>query len=235
MFIKEAMEVFWQTLKDTWEELYSLAIVNLVWLFAWALPLGLASASGLPAVFFPVLILSLGLFAVGTSGVYYVANRVAHAKTFHFYDFVEGIKIYWWRALLWLLINVAAIYLIILNLQFYPSVFQGSWVIFISGFWLAILAFWLAMQVYYWPLVIQQEKPKLLLGWRNAAYLLLANPFYAFFVISFAIVLLVISAALTLPFVFVGMAMQAVLGSNAVLTLLYKFGIIENPRPPLRS
>ena len=104
MLIKEAMGVFWQTLKDTWEELYSLAIVNLVWLFSWALPLGLASASGLPIVFFPVAILSVGIFAVTTSGIYYVANRVAHAKTFHFYDFVEGIKKgYYWGEMSWIL------------------------------------------------------------------------------------------------------------------------------------
>ena len=50
MLIKEAMKVFWQSLKDTWEELYSIAIVNLVWLFSWALPLGLAFGTGIPAV-----------------------------------------------------------------------------------------------------------------------------------------------------------------------------------------
>lgn len=42
MMIREAMGVFWQTLKDTWEELYSLAIVNLAWLFAFLVPLSLA-------------------------------------------------------------------------------------------------------------------------------------------------------------------------------------------------
>jgi len=231
MLISEAMSVFWQTLKDTWEELYPLAIVNLVWLFSWAIPIGIGSAVGLWYVFFPTAVLSLLIFAVSTSGIYYVAARVAHAKTFHFYDFIQGIKLYWWRAILWLLVNAGVIFMIILNLRFYPSAFQGGWVIFVSGLWLALLVFWLAMQVYYWPLIMQQEEPKLLMGWRNAAYLILANPFYSFFIISFAIVLLAISVALTLPFVFVGMGMQAVLASNAVLTLLFSFGIIEDPRP----
>ncbi len=231
MRIREAMGVFWQTLKDTWEELFSLAIVNLVWLFSWALPIGLASASGIPAVFYPVVILGICIFAVTTAGIYYVTGRVAHGKTFHFYDFIDGCKIYWWRALLWLLINVAVIFMIIVNLRFYPSVFTGTWVVFISGLWLALLVFWLAMQVYYWPLIMQQEEPKLLRGFRNAAYLLLANPFYAFFVVSFSLVLLAISIGLTLPFVFVGMALQGLLGNNAVLTLLFSFGVIEDPRP----
>ena len=235
MLIKEAMGVFWQTLKDTWEELYSLAIVNLVWLFSWALPIALASASGLPIVIIPVALLSICIFAVTTAGMYYVTARVAHAKTFHFYDFIDGIKLYWWRALLWLLVNIVIVLLIILNLQFYPSVFQGAWVIFVSGFWLAVLVFWVAMQVYYWPLIMRQEEPQklrgMLLGWRNAAYLLLANPFYAFFIVSFVFVLLGLSIALTLPFVFVGMGLQGLLGNNAVLTLLFSFGVIEDPRP----
>jgi hypothetical protein len=235
MLIREAMGVFWQTLKDTWEELYSLAMVNLVWLFSWSLPIGLGAATRLPIVIIATAILSLGLLPVTTVGVYYVADRVAHAKTFHFSDFVDGIKLYWWRALIWLLANVVIIALISLNLWFYPANFEGFWVIIVGGLWLAALFFWIAMQMYYWPLLIQQEEPKMLLTWRNSAYLMLANPFYAFFITCFSIVLLAISVALTLPFVFVGMAILAVLGSNAVLTLLAKFGVIEDPRPkPLR-
>ena len=235
MLIKEAMSVFWQTLKDTWEELYSLALVNLVWLFSWSLPIGLGTVTKVPIVIALTALVSLGLLPVTTVGVYYVANRVAHGKTFHFSDFVDGIKLYWWRAIIWLLANVAVIFLICLNLWFYPANFEGLWVILVGGLWLAVLFFWIVMQVYYWPLLIQQEEPKMLRAWRNSAYLMLANPFYAFFIICFTIVLLGLSVALTLPFVFVGMAIPAVLGSNAVLTLLAKFGVIEEPRPkPLR-
>ena len=71
----------------------------------------------------------------------------------------------------------------------------------------------------------------MLLAWRNAAFMVLANPFYAFFVVSFSVVLLGVSAALTLPLVFIGMALLGLLGNNAVLTLLVKFGIIEEARP----
>ena len=92
MMIREAMSVFWQTLKDTWEELFQLAIVNLVWLFS------ALTIIGLP---------------VTTAGMYYVTNRVAHGKTFHFSDFIDGIKLYWWRSLLWFLANVVIILLVL--------------------------------------------------------------------------------------------------------------------------
>ncbi len=212
MMIREAMSVFWQTLKDTWEELFSLAIANLVWLFS------ALTIIGLP---------------VTTAGMYYVTNRVAHGKTFHFADFIEGIKLYWWRSLLWFLANIVMILLFWMNVRFYPENFEGIWTIIVSGLWMALLAFWLGMQVYFWPLLIEQEQPKMLLAWRNCAYLILANPFYAFFVVAFSIVLFGISAALTLPLIFVGMALLGLLGNNAVLILLEKFGIIKEARPKI--
>jgi len=233
--IREAMGVFWQTLKDTWEELYALAIVNLVWLFATLIPVSIAYfLAGVPSVLWlsPVFLLAaIALFPMTSAGMYVVTNRVAHGKTFHFSDFVDGVKTYWWRSLLWFLGNIVFALLVYANLVFYPSQFEGTWVVLIGGFWLAVFAFWVTMQIYFWPLLIEQEVPRMLLAWRNAAYLVLANPFYAFFMVSFSIVLFAVSAALTLPLVFVGMALMGLLGNNAVLTLLEKFGIIEEARP----
>lgn len=235
MMIREAMGVFWQTLKDTWEELYGLAIVNLVWLFAPVIPLSiaylLATSLGLVWLSVPFLLAGIALFPMGVAGVYVVTNRVAHGKTFHFSDFVDGVKTYWWRSLLWFLGNVVFVGLIYVNIVFYATQFEGMWVVMVGGFWLALAIFWVTMQTYFWPLLIEQERTRLLLAWRNSAYMVLANPFYAFFVVSFSIVLFAISVALTLPLVFVGMVILGLLGNNAVLTLLVKFGIIEEARP----
>lgn len=231
MLIREAMEVFWQTLKDTWEELYSLGMVNLVWLFSWGLPIGLGTATNIPILIIGGLILGILVFPITTVGIYYVTNRVAHAKTFHFRDFIEGIKKHWWRALLWLLVNAVFVLLIYMNLQFYPTVFEGAWVALVMGLWIALFFFWIMMQIYFWPVLIAQEESNMLLAWRNSAYLILANPFYAFFVFCFTFFLLVLSVALTLPFIFVGMTILATLGNNAVLILLSEFDVIDDPRP----
>ena len=241
---KKAFWVLWQTLKDTWEELYSLAIVNLMWFLAWALPIGLALATGIPILIVLAAILSLGLFGAATAGIYYVTNRVAHEKTFHFSDFIEGVKLYWRHSLLWMLGNMIIVGLTVLNYVKYPEIIlrylkvsPGTlWIAAISGLWLAVLVFWLVIQVYFWPILIQQEKPNLLLCWRNSAFLTLANPFYAFLIALFFLVLLGVCYVLVIPAVFLGMTAPALLGSNAVLTLLFNFGLIEDPRPkPLRQ
>ena len=231
MLITEAAAVFWQTLKDIWEELYSLALVNLVWLFSWSLPLAAGALTRHPAVIVLTIVVSLGLFAVTTAGIYCVTNRVARGKTFHFSDFIAGIKKYWWRAILWLLANIVIIGMGALNLWFYTNNFTGMWVVLVGGFWLAVVIFWLTMQMYYWPSLVEQQETKMLVAWRNAAYLVMANPFYAFSIASSTVLLLAVSIATTLPFIFVGMAIVGVLGNNAALTLLHKFGVIEEPRP----
>jgi len=210
MMIREAMAVFWQTLKDVWEELLPLCLVNLVWLFA----------------SFTVI-----LFPVTLAGGYYVANRVARGKTFGTRHYIEGIKTYWWRSLLWFLTNLLVVLLIYVNLIFYPSQFEGLWVPIVGGVWVAVLIFWLTLQMYFWPLLIEQDEPRMLLAWRNSAYLVLINPFYAFFVASFHLLFLAVSVATTLPLVFVGMVTLALLGNNAVLTMLVSVGKIEDPRP----
>ncbi|NLG52009.1 MAG: hypothetical protein GX552_18025 [Chloroflexi bacterium] len=232
MMIKDAFSVLLLTLKDTWEELYSLIIVNMAWFFA--------------VVGLPVLLLSLGnvivsiaafvlfvlLFPATIPGIYVVGSIVAHGKTFHFSDFIGGVKKYWWRGLLWFLANLAVIAIIYVDIQFYPTFLQSIFGIMLGGMFIALFVFWAIMQMYFWPLLIEQDQPNLLRAWRNAAFLVLANPFYAFFTGVFSLIFLAISIGLGLiPLAFVGVVLQAVLASNAVLTLLVKFKLIEEVRP----
>jgi len=231
MLIRETAGVFWQTLKDIWEELLPLAVVNLVWLLAWAAPLsGGSLLASIPALAIMLIVLGVLVFAVATAGVYYVTYRVAHAKTFHFSDYIEGIRLYWWRAILWILGNALVTVILAANVLFYARV-QTSWSAIVAGLFMALFIVWVAVQIYFWPLMLAQEQPRLLLAWRNAFYLILANPFYAFFIVSFTVLLLGLSIGLTLPFVLMGMTLQALLGNNAVLILLERLGKIESPRP----
>jgi hypothetical protein len=231
MLIREAMTVFWQSLRDTWEELLPLAVVNIVWLASWALPLFAFSSLSAPAIAIPLFLLSVVLLPVSTAGIYYVTNRVAHGKTFHFSDFVEGVRIYWWRAILWLVVNLGVVYLIWVNLWFYSSRLEGPWGFVVGGVWLALLAFWLVMQLYFWPMLLQLDEPRMFMAWKNSALLILINPFYAFFFVSFTLLVAVISAALVVILIFAGMTIIALLGNNAVLILLHRLGKIEDPRP----
>jgi len=232
MLMREAADVFWQTLKDTWEELVPLAVVNLVWLLLWAGPFGLASlVTQIPALAILLLVIGLLLFSIATAGAYEVTSRVAHARTFHFSDFIEAARRYWWRSILWLLGNLLVVFVIAFYILVFLPAFTGIWVGIVAGILIGLLVIWLVMQIYFWPLMIAQEEPRVLTAWRNAFFLIMANPFFAFFIAAFALVLLGISVAITLPFVLVGIVLQGLLGNNAVLTLLSHYEKIESPRP----
>lgn len=233
MLIREAMSVFWQSLRDTWEELLSLALVNLTWLASWVLPLYLFTVAPASPFSYVLLIPGAILASISAAGIYHVTRRVAHGKTFHYADFVEGMRLLWWRAVLWLLANVLVVWLVWVNLWFYSGRLEGVWALLVSGFWLAAVAFWLAMQLYFWPMLLQLDTPRMLLAWKNSALLIAINPFYAFFVVSFTLLVAAISVAVVFVLVVAGMAIIALLGHNAVLTLLTKLGKIEDPRPKL--
>ena len=242
MMVKEAFAVLVQTLKDTWEELYSLVIANISWFFVvLGVPLLLMSI-GHPAAFIGSIILFIVLFSISAPGIYTVGMLVARGKTFHFSDMLQGIKLHWWRGLLWAGANGLVFLIIRADIMFFitdnpalPAWLNGPGGIVITLIFLYVMVFWLAMQVYFWPMLLQQQEPKLVMAWRNCALLLLAQPIFAILVILFGIVLLAVSVGLIIPLVFVGAGVQAILGSAAVLNLLVKFGKIEEIRPkPLR-
>jgi len=232
MLFTKAMGVFWQTLKDSWEELLQLALMNLIWTLSWGGPIALSTVVGnSPALILPLIALGVILFPLSTVGRFYATNIVARGRTVHLSDFFEGIKRYWWRSLLWFLLTLLVVAILILNIVSYPSMFEGFIGVLLGGLSIAVLVFWIVMQLYFWPLILSQEEPKIWRAWRNAAYLIFANPFYAFLMLTFALVMLLLAGALTIILIFAGMTLLGLLCNNAVITLLVHFKIIEDPRP----
>jgi len=231
MMIREAMDVFWRSLRDAWEELMPLALVNLVWFVSWGAPLALIPSFGSGPVAVALLVLALVLGAVSTAGLYQVTDRVAHGKTARFDDWRAGVRQYWSKALLWLLGNVVVALAVAWNIYFYGQNFQANWVPLIQGVWLALALFWLLMQVYFWPVFLRLERPNLWTAWKFAAMLIVASPFYAFLMGAFTLAIAAISVLTGVLLGLMGGTAAAVLGSNAVLTLLYKLGKIPDPRP----
>ncbi|MEN6479643.1 MAG: DUF624 domain-containing protein [Anaerolineales bacterium] len=232
MLFTKAMGVFWQTLKDSWEELLQLAVMNLIWTFSWGAPIALSTVVGnSPLAVLPLILLGVVLFPLATVGLFYATSIVARGRTIHLSDFWDGIKLYWWRSLVWFVITLVVIAILALNIYVYPQMFKGFVGYLFGGLSIAAAVFWIVMQLYFWPLLFTQKEPKIWQAWRNAAYLILANPFYALLMLSFALVMLLLAGALTIILIFAGMTLLGLLCNNAVLTLLVHYNIIENPRP----
>lgn len=212
MMFKEAFGVVWQSLKDAWEDLFGLSLINITWLFT---------------------SLTVLLLPVSTAGVYYATNRIAHGKTVHYSDFIDGAKKFWWRSWLWFLGNLVFLFLTYYSLAFYTSITQGFFAILIGGFWLAVILVWLGMQVYFWPMLVEQSDPNVLQAWRNSFILVMQQPFFTVVLFVVELALFLISIVLPIGFILVYMIVTGIMANNATVTLLVKAGFADKARPPI--
>jgi hypothetical protein len=226
--IGKAFKVVWQALKDTWGDLFLLAVVNFIWFLAAFSGFFIATVV---KVWYPS-VLSIITFPVATAAMYPIAYQVARGKTFHVSDYWDGVKAYWWRGLLWFLANIVVAILWYVNLDFYTQLIDSAWVLLIGGFWTSLFGVWLMTQLHFWPMLVVQEDPNILRAWRNSAILAMRFPVYTILIGLISLVLIALCSVLIAPLFLFLMALVAILYSNATLTLLVEAGTIEDEYRP---
>lgn len=201
--------VLWAAFKDFYEEMFTLVGANLLWVVL-----------AIPVVTIPP----------ATVGMLYLTNQVAHHKTIEFRMFFEGFKTYLWKSYLHALLNLGVLLLLATNIWFYGAQFPDQqWAVIVRGIFVGLAVIWALIQIYVWPMLFEQEQPKLLLAIRNAAFLTFASPVITLVLGILMVLVAVLSVGLTLPF---ALAMAAVLGlmaNGAVLTLLVHYKIRKPP------
>src|SRR5262245_54429329 len=85
----------WKSIKDLFEDLFVLAIVNLLWLLINA-PLAVVAFLSLGNRVALYIVLLLGVLTLGpsTAGLYAVAERVTEGRTSSWRDFIAGLRAY---------------------------------------------------------------------------------------------------------------------------------------------
>ena len=82
---------------------------------------------------------------------------------------------------------------------------------------------------YLFPLIWQQDDPDVRLALRNSLLLALRYPLYSIFMLLFQLVLLAISAGLTLPLVLLYPGMIALTQNFALAGILQEMGLADQP------
>jgi hypothetical protein len=102
--------------------------------------------------------------------------------------------------------------------------------------WLWLFLFGLMAGQYIFPLFWQQDEPNVRLVLRNALLLALQNPLYSLLMLLFQLVLLVVSAALTLPMILLAPALIGLSGNFALVGLLQDLELApQPPEAPMRG
>ncbi|MGA9350832.1 MAG: DUF624 domain-containing protein, partial [Anaerolineae bacterium] len=202
VLMRQTLSVIFSSLKDFYEELFLFVIINLLCV---------------------LLSIPLVTLAPALAGVYYVTNHLAHGRyRTEWRDFFVGFRRYFAKSWQVLLADLFLLLLIVSNISFYTSM-PNQILRLVSILWWYLLAFWLGLQIYLFPLLMEQEDKRLLLIFRNAIVLTLRHPFFTIAFLLVILLLLVISLALVAPIVVLLISLVAFLSNRALLTLIGKY------------
>ncbi len=152
-----------RVLRDKLTDAYMLAIPLITLNVAW---------------FVTSLLLVTAIPAAGA--LFYATNQLAHGKPASWSTFFEGFRWSLRRSWAWGLLNLLVVLVVLGYLYIFAQQFEGGLRIWASALVLAALYLWLSMQLYTFPLLLEQEQPRLRLALRNAAVMLLKRPLYTF-------------------------------------------------------
>jgi hypothetical protein len=226
-----AVRVLWKTVKDIWEDMLLLVLMNvltivcgLLFFAAVILPPYLALVSTTSLVFSLLIALVLMIptsipFAGALYGLYAVCNRVANGFAISWEYYFTAFKQNIWKAWKYFIFATAVGILIALNFFWYPQAFpQGEWVPWVMGAWLAAGLFWMAIQFYVFPFYIEQETKSWRVALRNAALIAGANPLFTLVLLIVAVAFLALSLLVVPPlFVLLGLLLWVMPGTQAVI------------------
>ena len=211
-----ALRIYWWALRNAYEELFTLGLINLAW---WGIGFGLPLGASYLGVQWLSLILLLLLVPPPTAGVHYCANRMAHDKPISFGLFWEGTKKYAVKSWLlgWLGLLVSAI--IAANIVFYGG-YEGTWTVWVQALFFSMLLYWSVIQVYAFPMLLELKEEKLLLALRNALFLVLSSPLLALLLAVLVVATIALSLVLVLPAVFIMTGLVALIANRGLVELL---------------
>ncbi|MBC8445875.1 MAG: DUF624 domain-containing protein [Chloroflexi bacterium] len=202
--MKNVFRVFWEALKDLWDELFLLILMNIVTVL----------------LVIPVVTLPPAL-----AGLWNVANRVAQGKVIGWSDYFAGFRRYFWKAWGLALLNILVLIIVSTNLWFYvpgntPFDLHPTLSLLLRPAWAAVAFLWLAAQMYPLALLLEQEDQRLRVAWRNTAVIFIANPGFTLALAVLLLIVIVISTLLPMMWFLVTPALFAVVCSKAVRHLL---------------
>ncbi len=201
--MKDVFRIFWEALKDFWDELFLLMLMSIVTVL----------------LMVPVITLPPAI-----AGLWNVANRVAKGMAIHWSDYFEGFRRYFWKAWGLALLNILVAIIVSTNIRFYtpgvaPFEISPGLSAWIGGGFVALSLLWLLLQVYPLALLLEQEDQRLRVALRNAAVLLVANPGFTIVLALLLLLLSIVSTLFTVLWV-ITLPLFAVVCNKAVLHLL---------------
>lgn len=134
-----------------------------------------------------------------TAALYAITREIGYRRNMSWRDFFGYMGQYFFLGWRWGILNLAAVFIVLLNIWFYDNLALPI-ALFLRWLWIAIGIIWLIIQQYCFPLILEQEKPRVFLATRNALVLCLRHPLFTLIYALAASFLLVL--AIAVPYFF---------------------------------
>ena len=235
----KAFSITWHGIVDTYNELFPMVGMNLIWLAASIVPVFIlfplayvafeggvtpeASTSG--GLLSGLLVALIVVFSPnpGYIGVHYYVSHILNEMPTEFAVVWEGFRKYWKKGLALFAISVVVYVVLIGNIAFYLSneslILKMIGVIMIYVF----VLIWLPMQMYIMPLMMEQENKSIRRILRNSALLAMDNVVVTLTLLIICLAMLVLSLTVTILITLLSASLLAAIQHRATMTLLEKY------------
>jgi uncharacterized membrane protein YesL len=205
--MRDIFRVIWAGVQDFWDELFLLALMNIVTMLL-----------AIPVITFPPALAAL----------WHVANRVADGTAIHWSDYGDGLRRYFLKSWGLALINILILVIILTNIWFYgptnnPLSISEKITPWLQGFFIVVGLLWLIYQMYPLAMLLEQTDQRLHIALRNSFILVIANPLFTLVLAVFILVVVAVSTYLVAPWILVTWALIAVVINKAVKHMLKPF------------
>ncbi len=208
--VPASLQVIGRSIADWWDSWLDMVLLSIVWFFA-----QLTIVLGPPATF----------------GFYYVVHQMLNGELLGVRGMIQGGKKYFWKSLLWGLINLGVLILVYVNIQFYGNI-EAVWGLYLQIFMILMGLLWISTQFYALPYFMELQVKKLRYALKNGVLTTLGAPFFTLILIFTALVLGTVSIVIIIP-IFLGvLGIIPLLGFRGMYDRLVTFGLIEREKTP---
>ena len=205
--MKHVFRVFWGALKDFWDELFTLILMNIVTM---------------------LLLIPVVTFPPALAGLWNAANLAVKGRSVHWSDYFEGFRLYFLKAWGLTLLTILVVVVVVTNVRFYtpglsPFNINPTLSIWVRALFIVVGFLWVVMQMYPMALLLEQEDQRLRVALRNAAVLFVANPGFTVLLVLLLAVVAAISTVIPALWLLITLAFMAVVCNKAVQHLLEPF------------
>jgi uncharacterized membrane protein YesL len=173
-------------------------------------------------IYWVLLMLPIITIPPAFAGLYYSTTQLVQNETVTRQTFIAGFKKYFRTSYVWFFSNVFVVGLLLFNIDLSIRVPGLSWLQNLTGVYWVLLAAWTLLQIYSFPLLILQDKPKLVLALRNSAILWFKHILFSLILSVVTILLVGVSIYLYPLWFVIAASFIAYLANLGVVFLLSK-------------